>query len=404
MPRARSIALILALVASSTAPAAGLTAQAEAALAAIDAGAEASRSDSILVLRGDEALLERYTERGRQPLETMSVTKSVVALGIGALIDDGLLESLDTPVSQFYPEWKQGRKAQITVRMLMDHTSGLQNEPRPALEIYPAPDVIQLALAAELSHDPGKGYGYNNKAVNLLAGIIQRASGERMDVYLKRRLFDPLGLDPGEWYTDDAGNPHAMAGLPLTARDLARIGRLVMDKGRLGDRQLIRADYIETMLDRSRRTNESGLLWWRHVGWVRFHADAESIRMLEQAGLRSDLLDRLRPLQGRSFGSDPELRQALAEAWGEDWNETWHRELVAPHGIGPWRPFHPQKGPVELYQANGSLGQYLIIVPKADLIAVRQIESRETHLDSDDYADFTVRVQALADALDAAAP
>lgn len=96
-----------------------------AALGAIEEGAVAANSDSVLVMRGDAVLLERYGSDGPQLLETMSVTKSVVALAIGALLADGGLESLDQPVHAFFPEWKQGRKANISVRMLMDHTSGL---------------------------------------------------------------------------------------------------------------------------------------------------------------------------------------------------------------------------------------------------------------------------------------
>src|SRR3546814_19063982 len=67
------------------------------------------------------------------------------------------------PVADFYPEWKQGQKQQITLRMLLNHSSGLQNARRADVEIYPAPDAIQLALAAELSSKPGTAASYNNK-------------------------------------------------------------------------------------------------------------------------------------------------------------------------------------------------------------------------------------------------
>ena len=244
------------------------------ALKAIDEGAQASHSDAVLVIRGDDVLLERYSKQGPRPIELMSATKSVVALAIGALIADGKIESLDTPVHRFFPEWKQGRKQQVTVRMLMDHSSGLQNLARPIEEIYPAEDVVQLALAAELSDDPGKHFSYNNKATNLLAGIIARASGEPMDVYVARRLLTPLGIHPGPWFKDKAGNPHVMAGLPLTARDAAAIGRLVLERGRAGDRELVPASYIDAMLASSPLSAEVGLLWWRRVSTVHFHADA----------------------------------------------------------------------------------------------------------------------------------
>ena len=369
------------------------------ALAAIGEGARASRSDAVLVLRGDSVLLERYAGQEPVPIELMSVTKSVVALAIGALLADGKLASLDVPVHTIYPEWKQGRKQHITVRMLMDHTSGLQNNTTTVDEIYPAPDVVQLALAAELSADPGRRFAYNNKATNLLAGIVARLSGEPLDAYLQHRLFAPLGIRPGGWYKDAAGNPHGMAGLKLTARDAARLGRLVLDRGRHGDRALLPASFIETMLARSTLNPEVGLLWFRRVAWVRFHADDESFALLQKAGLAPGLLRKLRPLHGRRFASEAELHGALAAAWGEDWRGTWATNLIQPHGIGPWKPFHPEKGPVEAFEANGYRGQYLVVIPKADLVAVRQIVSRDGHVESDDYPDFVARVQALADAL-----
>ena len=371
---------------------------AAAALQAIERSAEASHSDAVLVMRGDEVLLERYSTAESVPIETMSVTKSIVALAIGALLTDGKLESLDTPVHVFFPEWKQGRKQSITVRMLMDHSSGLQNETTTD-EIYPAPDVVQLALAAELVSDPGKRYSYNNKATNLLAGIVAKASGEPMDAYLQGRVFTPLGIEPGEWFKDSAGNPHGMAGLRLRARDAAKLGRLVLDRGRVGERVLLASSFIDEMLSRNALTTEAGLLWMRRVGWVRFRVDEASFAMLEEAGLKPDLLVKLRPLSGKSFGDEEALYRALAECWGAGWRDIWASELIKPHGIGPWRPFHPEKGPVEAYEANGWRGQYIVIVPKAALVAVRQIESRDDHRETDDYDDFTRQVLSLAAAL-----
>src|SRR5690606_2836438 len=165
-------------------------------LAAIERAGTDSHSDSLLVIRDGEVLLERYRDGEPAPIELMSATKSVVAIGIGLLLAQDHLESLDAPVSTWYPEWRQGRKADITVRMLLDHSSGLQNTPNAGAEIYPAPDVVQLALAAELDSAPGDRFAYNNKATNLLAGVVAQASGQPMDEYLAEHLFAPLGIEP----------------------------------------------------------------------------------------------------------------------------------------------------------------------------------------------------------------
>jgi len=163
-------------------------------------------------------------------------------------------------VYEFYPEWKQGRKQLITIRHLLDHTSGLQNVPNAGVEIYPARDFIRLALAAELKTDPGKVFFYNNKAVNLLAGIIERASGKRMDIYFRDEIFKPMGIVDFNWATDSAGNPQVMAGLELTAEDFAKFGELVLNKGRWGSTQIVSEHWIEESMT-PQAFPRYGLLW-----------------------------------------------------------------------------------------------------------------------------------------------
>jgi CubicO group peptidase (beta-lactamase class C family) len=75
--------------------------------------------------------------------------------------------------------------------MLLSHTSGLQNYPNASIELEPQPtqkvkNVIQLALAAEVSALPGKVSSYNNKAEALLAGITGKASGLQMDKFFEK--------------------------------------------------------------------------------------------------------------------------------------------------------------------------------------------------------------------------
>jgi CubicO group peptidase (beta-lactamase class C family) len=397
--RALLLLICLSLLSVAPATATGLAPAAQQALDALLEGARASHSDSFLVRRGERLLAEHYSKNGREPIETMSVTKSVVALGIGRLLTLGKLASLELPLHGWFPEWKQGRKQAITLRMLLEQTSGLQNLPNTGVEIYPAPDVIRLALAAELSHPPGERYAYNNKAVNLLAAVIASACGESMEVCLGRELLQPLGIEPGPWFKDAAGNPHAMAGLPLRAEDLAKIGQLVLQRGVWQGQTLIDPSFIEAMLAASPRSDEAGMLWWRRPAWTRFHADADSIAMLERLGLRAELLEPLRALQGRRFEHPSALAAALAEVLGPQWAERWRDALTVPHGVGPWRPFHPEQGPVEQFSAEGYLGQYLIVIPKAELVVVRQIAARDPMPEDSSYSDISARAQRLADAL-----
>lgn len=368
------------------------------ALAAIRDGATESKSDAVLVMQGDQVLLEQYQDPDARVFELMSVTKSVVALAIGALVTDGKIRSLETPVADLYPEWKQGRKAQISIRMLMNHTSGLQDLPNTSIEIYPSPNFVQLALAAELSSDPGTEFFYSNKAMNLLAGIVEKASGQPMDVYVTERLFKPMDIEPGPWTKDSAGNPHSMAGLPLSARDLAKIGRLVLNRGQWGQEQLIAASFIDEMLAASPKLDRYGLLWWRVPESQHYRVDAASFQLLGDAKVDIASINALKPLEGQEFDNANALYQALTSALGPEGEARWQSDFAAK-GVRMSKIFHLEIGPIVAFEGNGYLGQYLVIVPSANLIAVRQIAPRDDYEPSMGYEDFHDRVLALARAL-----
>ena len=75
-------------------------------------------------------------------------------------------------------EYYAGKKALVTIKHLLNHTSGMQDVAKAGIEVESSKDVVKLALAAELSDEPGTHFYYNNKGVNLLVGIVERASGK----------------------------------------------------------------------------------------------------------------------------------------------------------------------------------------------------------------------------------
>lgn len=124
-------------------------------------------------------------------------------------------------------------------RAYPDLTSGVQNYPHTGIEIYPSPDFVKLALAAELSERPGEVYRYNNKSLNLVAGIFQHVTGKRMDSYIGERLFKPLGILDYRWSLDPSGNPHMMSGCQIKPHDFVKLGMLVANEGKFDGSQII---------------------------------------------------------------------------------------------------------------------------------------------------------------------
>jgi CubicO group peptidase (beta-lactamase class C family) len=184
----------------------------------------------------------------------------VASLAVGIALGEGKLRSLDAPLSTWFAEFAVGDKAQVTLRHVLTHTSGIRHEPSPET-ISSQPDYLRYVRQSPLDTPPGKTFSYNNEAVELLAGVILSATGTPIDDYLKRKLFEPLGLAPGRWLHDAAGHAQLFSGLALDARDLARLGRLVLDGGRWSGRQLVPADYVREMVT---PRGECGLLWWQH--------------------------------------------------------------------------------------------------------------------------------------------
>lgn len=362
-----------------------------AALERLLTAARDAHSDALVVLH-DGQLVGAWHSGGRsRRIEAMSVTKSIVNLAIGRLVTLGALEPIDVPVSRFYPEWSTGRKARVTIRHLLNHTSGIESG-RTTEEIYVSRDFVRLALDAEIISEPGSRFFYNNKAVNLLAGIVEKATGRKMDDFLRKDLFARLGITDFRWSRDRAGNPHVMAGLQIHAADLARLGQLVLDRGRWQGEQLIAESWFdESLRPGSPHAATSGLLWWLIPADTTAVIDDARIQQLREAGVDSAFVAAVARVRGR-YESMDSLAAALAGTLGEDWRSVVNNTL-GPLGIPLARS---EYGPVIGYQANGYLGQYLVIFPEKRLVAVRMVEgSASYNPQTDGFRNFFDLVYAL---------
>jgi CubicO group peptidase (beta-lactamase class C family) len=327
-------------------------------------------SDAVVVYSHDEKIFEYHSKRKPEALALMSCTKSIVALAVGEAIAEGRIKGVDQPVGDFYPEWKQGRKQLVTVRHLLTQTSGLQHV-GTGYEIYPAPDSVRLALAAELSSAPGSAFSYNNKATNLLSGIIHVATGSPLDIYVLDRFLAPMGIKNWHWEKDGAGNPYAFADLALDAEDFAKFGRLVLQKGMWDGKQLVPAVWIEQLGQQSQPFEPLyGLLWWRLPTAALGIVTAARLEELRKSGVGPPVIAQLTTLEDKPVHSLSEWHKLLAATLGPHWEDF----VVFP--IGPYGSDIPawSYGGFDGLAAVGYLGQYLVVFPDRGLVGVRQIQ------------------------------
>jgi CubicO group peptidase (beta-lactamase class C family) len=229
--------------------------------------AEFTESEALIIVKGGRVVVERYFGHNNGLVELMSLTKSIVSLIIGCLIAEGTICSVDVPLFTWYPEWREGLKSEVTLRHILTHTSGLEHSVITATMAAQAANRVEYTRALRVVKKPGSEFSYNNEATQLLSGIVNIAAGMPLDVYVKKKLFDPLGISIWSWEKDRAGNVQASYGLSLSARDVARIGLLVLNEGRWNRETLVPADWIRQSTSPGHAiTQFYGFLWYLRSG------------------------------------------------------------------------------------------------------------------------------------------
>jgi CubicO group peptidase (beta-lactamase class C family) len=198
-----------------------------------------------------------------KPIYAMSSTKSVTGLLTGMLVDDGKIESIDLPVCTFIPDWCAGDKGRVTLRHLLNMTSGLKGRSRKGDSVGYVADKNPFVIGLPLSWEPGSRWSYSNEGVQLLSPILDQAAGEPIQDYARRRLFEPLGMMDTRLHVDVAGHAWTYGDMETTPRDLARLGVLMLNQGRWGERQIVSQEWVARSVVPSQQLNPGyGLLWW----------------------------------------------------------------------------------------------------------------------------------------------
>ena len=348
-------------------------------------------SDGLIIYKDGQIIHENYFGKKPSKIDIKSVTKSITNLAIGYLVTHNKLD-VTQKVYEFYPEWKQENKQDITVRHLLTHTSGLLDSDFSLVET--APDIVKMALASDLTHPVGEYYVYNNKSVNLLVGIVEKVDGRKIDELMREEIFRPLGITDFTWPKDQAGNPYAMAFLQMYPKDLLKIGQLMLNKGKWEDQQLINASWFdESVKAGAPFMPEYGLLWELLTNNFRFVVDDEQINKMVTANIDGDFIEKARSMKGTYDGYGAYYKK-IAEVFGKDYNSILQLELI-PYGLTIGRKVVDG---VEGYAGIGYLGQYLVVYPKHNLIAVRGINHYEGYnWDTDEVPEFPKLVRNLVE-------
>ncbi len=207
-----------------------------------------------------------------------SVSKTVTSLLLGIAMDEGLVIPLDSTVLPLFKDYdfdrSDARKKAITLRNLLTMQSGIDwdestlyadDSLNDCTVMERREDWIHYVLNRPMDTIPGTTWVYNSGLTMLLGKIVAISTGKRLDQYAEEKLFGPLGITDYYWKKTPREEIDAEGGLYLTPHDLAKLGYMVLQKGRWGDTQIVSEDWISQSVQRSVRLNNRmayGFQWW----------------------------------------------------------------------------------------------------------------------------------------------
>ena len=230
---------------------------------------------AFLLIQDDVILKESYFQGYDKSTPTMafSMSKSLLSILIGAAIDDGLITSVDQSVTDFVPELAEAGYGRVTIRHLLQMTSGMdyvEVEGRDSSlhnRFYYTTRLEHELLRLRLDKEPGQEFRYKSGENALLGLILSRTiAPQTITAYTQARLWEPLGMEyDGAWNLDsEDGLEKTWCCLSATARDYAKLGRLMLHEGEWNLCQIIPAAWVQesTQLDVS-----DGSVWNYQYQW-----------------------------------------------------------------------------------------------------------------------------------------
>lgn len=235
-----------------------------------------SLTTAFVMIKDDTIVFEYYSggyDRGTPSL-SFSMAKSILSILVGCAIDDGILKSIDQPVTDYVPELARRGFGSVTLRHLLQMTSGInyaENDNPFGLHVrfYYTDHLEDEILKLTLQEPPGRRFLYKSSDAFLLTLALQRAlHGRNVTDYMQQRLWHPLGMEhEGVWSVDHepGGLEKTACCLTATARDFAKFGRLYVDRGQWNGRRIVSENWV-----RASTRPETGAgdrpnyqhLWW----------------------------------------------------------------------------------------------------------------------------------------------
>src|SRR5688572_1190454 len=263
---------MLVLLASLVGIAAPAAAQPDYASARV-AAAELPRLHGLLVSHRGQLVLEYYAKghNVNRLANIKSASKSIIAALVGIAIERKLIAGVREPIVRWFPELRKDadpRRQAITIEDLLTMRSGLESTSGERYGSWVrSRNWVRYALERPMVSDPGTSMEYSTGTSHILSAILTKASGKSTHQFATEVLAKPLGITLARWTRDPQGIYFGGNEMLMSPRQMIAFGELYLNGGRVGDRQVVPADWVDTSCTPRTRSRwdsdrEYGYGWW----------------------------------------------------------------------------------------------------------------------------------------------
>ncbi len=233
---------------------------------------------SLIVVRHGKLVAENYcrdTADRDVKAHVQSVSKSFTSLALGIIRDSGYVPNLDTTLYSIMPDKFDDDtvKRRITLRHLLTMKSGLEfdnDNYSTEMNKVEREDPARYILAKPRYASPGERFYYRDCDPQLIAYAVNRLTGRQVEEIVRQGIFEPLGITDYLWESNSDGVTRGGHSLFLRPRDMAKVGRLMLDGGAWQGRQLVSGDWVtlstsaqtESLPGEDPAPVHYGFYWW----------------------------------------------------------------------------------------------------------------------------------------------
>ena len=203
-------------------------------------------TQAVVVIKNGKIISEKYANGYdlNSHGTSWSMAKSYYAALIGISIDRGEINSLDDKVS-VYLDYFDDERSDITLRDLLDMSSGLDFPTHEHEKMFFQADHLQYAKEVGVEKNAGEKFEYNNVNSMLLGDILFQATGKKADALFEERILEPLGIGDYKLWKDEMGNVMTYCCVDMSARDYSKLGLLFARDGKWNDKQILSKEFVD---------------------------------------------------------------------------------------------------------------------------------------------------------------